>query len=172
MLNALLAGDRRLLEAVTEQVLTLSDDYPTEYAGTGEYYWKACTIASLVEDDPAAAREYLEDYVAVLEREDRDAHSKGFVRMQRGLIDSDPEQVLQGIRRMLEQYEASADELPSRMELMSRPAAAHLLLARARGMDIDVDSEYLPAALNEYGIDGEIDLPRPDYLREELVVGD
>ncbi len=39
-------------------------------------------------------------------------------------------------------------------------------------MNIDVDSEYLPDALDEYGIDGEIDLPQPDYPREELVVGD
>ncbi|WP_408956765.1 Imm49 family immunity protein [Natrinema sp. 74] len=170
--NALLAGDHRLLETVTQQVLTLSDNYPTEYGGTGEYYWKACTIAYLVEDDPEAARDTLEAYVPVVEADDRGKHSEGYIQMQRGLIESDQEQFLHAIHQMLEQYDASVDELPSRMELMSRPIAAHRFLARDRGMDVDIDSTYLPDALDEYGIDGEIELPRPDYLREELVVGE
>lgn len=52
---------------------------------------------------------------------------------------------------------------------MSRTAAAHLLVSRDRGLNIDIASEYLPDALDEYNISEEIELPRSDYLREELV---
>lgn len=172
MINALLAGDHRLIEAITEQVLTLSDDYPNEYAGTGEYYWKACTVASIVEDDLTAAIEYLDAYIAVLDEGEFDTHSEGLVRAHRGLVDADRDRVRQGLQQMLDHHDSALEELPSRMELMSHIVGSHLLLARDRGMDIHVDSEYLPDALEEYGIDGEIDLPRPDYLREELVVGE
>jgi len=57
-------------------------------------------------------------------------------------------------------------------EIVCLPAAAHLLVARSRGMDThasEFDSEYLPATLDEYDIGDPLDLPHLEYVDENLI---
>ncbi|WP_408956764.1 Imm49 family immunity protein [Natrinema sp. 74] len=170
--NALLSGDHHLITAVSEQVLTLDGEYRDNYAETDKQYWKACTIATLADRDDTAAAEYLNIYNGLLDDENLDPHSDALVRSFTGFIEDDREQVSEALRQMVDYHGSIIDELPSRLEPINRVGCALLLLARDRVMAIDIDSRYLPDALDEYGIDGEIELPRPDYLREELVVGE
>jgi hypothetical protein len=166
--SAVLAGDSRLIGELTEQVLNLTDDYPSNYGGTGEYYWKACTVASLLRDDNAAAEDFRQAYFGVLD--DTRPHAIALSETQRGLIRSERKAVETGIQRLVDHHDSVYEEMRPWNQLVNKAGAAHLLIARNRGMDINVDSEYFPPALDEYGIDEQIDLPVPEYLDDDLRV--
>lgn len=172
IISAILSGHPQLIEETAEQVLGLSDDYPSEYAGTGEYYWRACIYAALAVGDDAAARESLEQYRAYVHEEYDSPGYEAVVQIFDGLLDDDATAVRAGLDQRLQRHADSIEDISRWRDLVCHSAAASLFLARYRGMDVTVaefDSEYLPTALDEYDIGDDFALPRPEYADESLI---
>jgi hypothetical protein len=165
--SAVLAGDERLIDALAEQVLTLTNDYETDYRASPQYYYEACATGSLLLGNDQTAMEYRE---ASLEAVDVDSRSDGLTQAQEGIADHDQMRVTTGIQQIIDYHESVYEEMRPWNQLVSRPGASHLLIARDRDLDVRIDSEYLPPGLGEYGIDEQIDLPVPEYLDDELRV--
>jgi hypothetical protein len=170
---AILTGDTRLIDAVSEDILEFSDQYESTYLNEKwEYwtacFWQACTVASLVHEEQTTAREFREKYLALYEEQDHpitpDIHE--------GLLTSDEDQTRTALADRLAQHDAQSGDMYEWEEFVCITTAAHLLLARSRGIDIqavDFDSDYLPDAIDAYELGDEIDLPRPEFVDEDLI---
>jgi hypothetical protein len=165
--DALLSGDSRLIEITANEVLNLSDDYATEYGRSREIYYEACMLASLSKNNNTAVRKYKTAYEDVVE--EPKPHSIALMDTYDGFLADDASAVQTALQEMVDYHAESTDDLSRWLELMSPAVGALFLIARDRGMDITVDSWYLPGGLTTYGLTDQIDLPRPDYLREELL---
>jgi hypothetical protein len=166
--DAILAGDSRLIEVTAGQVLDLSDDYPNEYLGTGETYYKACFVASLATGDMASAATYRDRCRDVVD--DPDEYVTALLRTYDGFLDEDSHAVEANLQELVDIHADAAEDLSRWLQVMSPAAGALFLLAKDRGMEITVDSWYLPDGLRTYGLDEDINRPRPEYLREELII--
>jgi hypothetical protein len=167
--NAILTGDARLIETTAQDVLDLSD-YPYEFLGSGETYYKACVLSALSTGDMTVAeqyRDYCEDAI-----EEMDEYLDALLQTYDGLIEDNSMAVQTGLQAMVDYHADAADDLSRWLQVMSPAVGTLLLLARHCGMNISVDSWYVPDGLWTYGIDEQIDLPRPEYSRDELLVDD
>jgi len=168
---AVLSGDSRLIDALGNDILNLTDDFATEYGGewaNNGMYWRACTISSLFLQEYDAGREYLK-----LHREaDDDKHTKLLARVHEAMLDGEQQATLDALQALVDSHESVFGESLPWIVALSHATAAHLLVARSQGMEIsaaDLDNQYVPPAFDEYDIGDTIDLPTPEYVDERLI---
>lgn len=169
---AVLSGDSRLIDAVTSDLLTLTEDFKADYGGvhgSSGAYWQACALACLYNGSEATARNYLDHY----SRED-DARQTALVKMvHEALLAKDEQEVREALQQMADEHADIFGESRPWKAQLSHATAVHLLVARYRGIDISasaLDSEYVPGGVDQYDIGDNIELPTPKYVDEELLV--
>ncbi|EMA27109.1 MULTISPECIES: Imm49 family immunity protein [Haloarcula] len=99
-----------------------------------------------------------------------DDHWRGTRDVQIGLIERDSGRVTNGIERIVAYHKEHVEDMPRWRELLPLSASVYVLVARDYGLEIDIESEYLPDAIRQYSIDERITLPQPDYLKDHLRV--
>lgn len=163
--TAVISGADQMISLAAETIRTLNEDLPAEFAGTGEQYWKACTVGCLATGALDQAQTYRDRYSSF----EDDKHTSALLQTHDGLITDDPDLVQTGIQRIVDYHETVVDEMHRWDALMSRAAAAHLLIARSHHMKITIESAYLPDALETYEIGDHLTIPMPDYAEDDVL---
>ncbi|MHC3381906.1 Imm49 family immunity protein [Haloarcula sp. H-GB5] len=164
--GAVLAGDERLIATLAAQMHSF--EFIDRYTDPEEFYWCGSFLAALLADEPADAKHARNEFEQVLD--DPGDHWRGTRDVQIGLIERDSDRVTNGIERILKHHREHVEDMPRWRELLSLSASVYVLVARDYGLEIDIESEYLPDAIREYSLDERISLPQPDYLKDLLRV--
>lgn len=143
---AVVAGTDDTLSECAREMLSLDDDYLERYPA--QLFYRAKALAAVVLDDDRQ-REFVEAFEAAV-----DPHfvpdDEAIARVCRGLLDAEESAVVGGVEDLLEHHRDRIDGEPdSKSEVLSLPATALLVLARDRGLDAWVDSEFVPDVLVE-----------------------
>lgn len=155
---AILSGNEPVIEAVTMEVRSFSDDFEDEYwPVNAEEYWRACALGCLFQKDDEEACEYIERYLNFDSRQSKLTES-----VQKSMMDGDKQAIREALRQMAaEHIDIHGDTWPWREEL-SHAAIAHLFVARRRGVEVwaeELNSEYVPSGFDTYDIGDDLELP-------------
>ncbi|MFY4814852.1 Imm49 family immunity protein [Haloarcula sp. AONF1] len=164
--GAVLAGDERLIATLAAQMHSF--EFIDRYTDPEEFYWCGSFLAALLADEPADAKHARDKFEQVLDNPDD--HWRGTRDVQIGLIERDSDRVTNGIERIVAYHKEHVEDMPRWRELLPLSAFVYVLVARDYGLEIDIESEYLPEAIREYSLDERISLPQPDYLKDHLRV--
>ncbi|MFC7046022.1 Imm49 family immunity protein [Halobacteriaceae archaeon GCM10025711] len=152
MFSAILSGDGDLIEDAARTALDADETYTEEFPGTTAWYYFAVGLAGVLIDEPTERERGLSGLRAA--HDSLAAKFKQFFAGRITVLESfaanDAARVEEGLQTMLDDH---ADDAPANTtspdELICVPAMALLVLARRRGLDVDVESEYLPDTLPE-----------------------
>lgn len=157
--TALLSQDRTVIDRVATEAANIPAIYPDAYSETRPWSDFVRTLSAFLRDDPTF-EEHLEDlaeYATVFESSATAAMARqyeGLAGALEGLTADDPEQVAAGITAVLASQETERDSTSTKpRELVCLPAAAIYVLALMHGLDLDVDSPFIPDELDDTYID-------------------
>ncbi|AJF27940.1 hypothetical protein SG26_19435 (plasmid) [Haloarcula sp. CBA1115] len=164
--GAVLSGDERLITTLAAQMHSF--EFIDRHTDPEHYYWIGSFLAALLADEPADAKRAHDKFEEALDNPGE--YLSGTRAVQIGLIEHDSDRVANGIEQMLNYHGEHVEDFPRWRELLPLSAAVYYLVARDYGLEIDIESEYLPDAVGQYSIDERISLPQPDYLKDHLRV--
>lgn len=144
--TALLARNDELTQKVVAEVTKLDSAYKNEYPKTVYCYYHVKALAN-VAIDSASQKEYIDalrESVA-----DEDAHLQQYFGAVAAILDGirigDETRVEDGLITLLDRHaEKREGKRSSLRDHVSRRPLALFLLARKRGLEIDIDSQYIP----------------------------
>jgi len=156
---ALLSGSSECLEEIATGVLDLDEsfrDVLDERGGSVLSYDDAELLAAVSLGEDEIARNAIER-IRSFESDPSydgyysgvpDGHTGPLVDASIGLFDGDAAAVTEAVEKMLDAHEAEVDGEPrGSREIVDHAAAAMIVLARNRGLNVTVESEYVPDAL-------------------------
>lgn len=154
--SAALAGNGELARTLSGEILELPPEMrpPHEFVDESvtfhpdKYYLARCLAGAVLDRVDQADLEELEAI-----NEDKppvDAlYGQAILDFARGLDEDEPALVERGVESMLEHHDRELDEENVVDVLMCPQATALLVLARQRGYDVEIDSEFVPEDLVE-----------------------
>lgn len=166
--GAFLSGDPRVIEALDTDLTALDEQVNLADYGTVPRYLEMDLLFLLYrgDDDAAATRiERLQDEV------DRDLeYTMARHRIHEALVDGDASAVEDTLQAFVDSYRDILEHPDAYWRLLiSHEAATYHLLARHLDLDISVDSDEIPVAVESYELGEEIELPEPEHVDEDLI---
>lgn len=161
ILCAILSDSDECIEETATAILELDDsfrDLLEEEGGSVLSYDESELLAAISQSRDDAARQAIDRIRSFASEPNFDeqhsgvpaGHSGPLADGCEGLLNGDGEVVTEAIKAMLNAHESNIDGDPrGHSEIMDHTAAAVLVLARDRGLDVTVESEYTPDALFE-----------------------
>lgn len=149
--SALLSGDEKLVSEAAKSALEVPDEYVDRFPTTYRYYYlKAFATAILETDDQQYYLDELEKTLGDLDGT-KEAFFEPLWAALSGLTHRDTEAFLTGIEQFLAWHHSQVDfeNKTSAKDLVCRQATALIVLARQKGMDVRVESEYIPECIYE-----------------------
>lgn len=153
---ALLTGDSDLVETAAELALNTPSEYTDEYSSLYHYYYVMALAGAIT--DTGSLKEYLQlldteiDAIDPAYVED-DIHVfyRTWWTTLEGIISREEQRVQAGITDLLAHHDDTApEETTHPKELVCISATALLVLARWHGLEIHIDSEYIPECVYEF----------------------
>lgn len=143
--RALLAGNDELLADAVGETEDLDELYLDEFPDNPTWYHRPRALAAVIDDEDP--RPYLEQLGAVADG----TFAQALLTIYEGLVDRNEQHVRSGIEQIVQYHERIVGSDPSeRLEFINHIATALLVLARTRGLDISVDSEFIPSDYIEF----------------------
>lgn len=143
---ALVADDPELREECASEAVALDDEYLEE--NPAQLFYRAKAVGAVALDDDRQGKFVSEFETAV--DPDFVPEDLAIARACRGILDGDGAEVAAGVEDLLDHHRDRIEGEPdTKSEVVSLPATALVLLARDRGLDVWVDSGFVPAVLRE-----------------------
>ncbi|MBC9987687.1 hypothetical protein E4P24_15110 [Haloferax sp. AS1] len=168
--DALLSADPRVVGAAVDEILELDESSLDDSPDMTTRYYHLTGLAHLLREDTAQARTALASLRDSVEKDDQylgTYFAQAFADALEGFLDHDEQLVQQALDSLTAYHEDVRGGGDGTTELLDHYTSAFLLLVRHRGMNVHIDSEYVPAAV--YDIEwGSVELPEdtPDALRD------
>lgn len=140
---AILSGDEAVRETIAAEAWAIPDAY-VERFGRRWLVARAKALAALVTDESR-----FDEFLDGLEATAHDPFDELLYNAYRGIDDGDAQTVETAVERMLERHDDQVEEPRHWDEIMALGPAAIAVLAREQGLDVSVDSPYLPKVLLE-----------------------
>lgn len=157
--TGVLSGDDETLSRVAETALDLPFEVEVPYDEVDETitfdadkYHLALALAAVAADQPETATDHAEQLRAAnVDNEGvNELHFRASIEFVEGMVDRDADMVEQGIRSMIERHERQYDPQNVSDKIACLEATSFLVLARKRGLDVAVDSEFIPGDYVEW----------------------
>jgi hypothetical protein len=167
--SSILSGHRRLTLAVLADAQRADEVLPSRAHPFGLHrYFRTRALGAIIEENDAKAREWLSQY------SEADSEMVDLlVPIHEAMLDDDDVSTRRALRRMTDDHESLFTGGGSGWRsILSHVTAAHLLVARHRGLDVtaaELDNEYVPTGFDEYEFGDEFDLPTPEFVDEDLI---
>lgn len=153
---ALLSGDDDLVEAAADLTLETPPSFVETYPVYDFYHYYAMALATAIAEtgELESFLQRLDDAVEDLDPEHTEGDVRGHYRSRSsalaGIASRDEAQFDSGISDVLAHHaESSSLDSTQPKELVCIGGAALLVLARRKGMDVHVDSEFVPECVYE-----------------------
>ncbi|MDS0261850.1 hypothetical protein NDI56_20815 [Haloarcula sp. S1CR25-12] len=167
-----LAGDSRLLDALTDDLLEMADRFEADYgvgSGSNRNYWKLSTLAHLCQGNDSKAKMYLDKYVCDNDKQETELLSN----LHESLLENDEAATRESLQQLADAHNDRLSNAHTWKAVFSHATAAHLLVARHREIEIsaaELKGGFVPEAFDKYDIGTDIDLPEPKYVDESLLL--
>ncbi|KAB1190683.1 MULTISPECIES: immunity 49 family protein [Haloferax] len=168
--DALLSADPRVAGAAVDEILALDESYLDDYPDMTTRYYHLTGLAHSLREDTAQARTALASLRDSVEKDDQylgTYFAEAFADALEGFIDHDEQLVQHALDSLTAYHEDVRGGGDATKELFDHYTGAYLLLARHRGMNVRIESEYVPAERHDIEW-GSVELPEdtPDALRD------
>jgi len=141
---ALLANDEQLVQRGIDACRNLPGSYPEEHEPV-ELYWRARAFAEVVVGSDA-----VEEPLTQYESARYDTVDDGWLDVLHGLHEDDTERVTTGLYTLLDEWADDTDpDVTDAETLLDVDIAALYVLARRRGLDVQVDHERFPEQIDD-----------------------
>jgi hypothetical protein len=165
---SVLSGHRSLSEAVLADAQRAAEVLPSRTHPFGlDRYFRTRALGAIIEKNDAEARDWLSQY----SKEDSEMVEL-LVPIHEAILDEDTSATREALHRMADNHETLLGDSRPWRSILSHVTAAHLLVARHRGLDVtaaELDNEYVPTGFDEYEFGDEFDLPTPEFVDEDLI---
>jgi len=149
--SALLAGDEDLLTQATEIAFETEESHYHQFSETHRYYLLNALAATVAETGDQQA--YLDELEATLDDlpDDHDQYFGGLWRALSGIVTDDTKLFSEGVDQFLDWHDNNVnfENKTSPEDLVCKQVVALLVLARRNGMDVHVDSPYIPDCVSD-----------------------
>lgn len=167
--TTILSAHKGLIETAATNIREISADFAQEYtAKSSVAYLQTCVLASYLQNDIDEAKDYLYQYIG----QDETLMTELLTELHETMIDDDEAATTVALQEVATKHDDIFKNARSWKADFSHTAAAHLLAARYRGMNIrvsDFTSDAVPLAFDDYDVGDDIDLPSPEYVDNELI---
>ena len=141
---AILADDAELVQRGIDACRDLPESYPDEHEPV-ELYWRARASAEVVAQSDA-----VEELLRQYESARYDAADDGWLDVLHGLHESDAERVTAGLQTLIDEWAANTNpDVTDAETLLDVDTAVLYVLARRRGLDVQIDHERFPDQVDE-----------------------
>jgi hypothetical protein len=141
---AVLANDERLVQRGIDTCRDLPESYPNEHEPV-ELYWRARAFAEVVAESDA-----VDDLLVKYESARYDTKDDGWLDVLHGLHDDDAERVTVGLHTLLDEWaEETEPDVTDAKTLLDVDTAALYVLARRRGLNVEIDHERFPEQIDD-----------------------
>jgi hypothetical protein len=151
LFSACLSSNTALLEEVATRTRARHDvmvDLVREVEVVESQMIAACVLDDEDVEDLADRLVELADEFDQYHTTVRPGQSRALARTCRGIVREEPDSVAEGAGTLIAAHEEDIDDDPrGHREVVCHPAAALIVLARQRGLNVRVDSEYVPEAV-------------------------
>lgn len=153
---ALLSGDDSRLRDATDSTSKLAKEYVAEHPDALHHYYYVVALAAEIQDT-GDQKTYLDKLDEAIESINPDYVEKklhvlyrAWWRILSGIVSRDEQVFDQGMTELLDYHaEFASSDSTSPKELVCLSGTALVVLARRKGLDVRVDSEYIPACVDE-----------------------
>lgn len=146
---AILSGSDTLQNEVAAEALAMDDAYLTEFPTViHDFYFVRALAAIFLERDDA--REFVAQLLANLDhlRPKLHAYFSALATILAGITSDDADRATEGFEQLLEYHDDDIQGTPKGPDkIVCLPAVALLVLARERGLDIEIEGEYIPESV-------------------------
>lgn len=143
---AILSGSDTLRNEVATEALAMDDAYLTEFPTVvHDFYFVRALAAIVLERDDA--REFVAQLLTNLDhlRPKLHAYFSALATIVTGITSDDAERATEGFEQLLEHHDDDIQGTPKGADkIVCLPAVALLVLARERGLNIEIESKYIP----------------------------
>jgi hypothetical protein len=141
---AVLADDEQLVQRGIDACRTLPESYPEEHEPV-ELYWRARAFAEVVAESGA-----VDDLLAQYDSARYGVVDDGWIDVLHGLHESDAERVTVGLHTLLDEWaEETEPDVTDAETLLDVDTAALYVLARRRGLNVEIDHERFPEQIDD-----------------------
>lgn len=144
--GALLTRNERLVNKAAEHVRELDDSYVHKFPKTAHRYFHVKALAA-VATDAEVQHEYVEEFRKSF-ADKESSHQRYFgaiATILEGIVETDEELVCDGLEILIDHYDEDANDEPEGLsDRVSKRITAFVMLAQQRGIDLDIESRYIP----------------------------
>jgi hypothetical protein len=141
---AILADDEQLVQRGIDACRNLPESYPEEHEPV-ELYWRARAFAEVV-----AESDTVDELLNQYESARYDVVDDGWLDVLHGLHKSDAKRVTTGLQILLDEWAANTDsDVTDAETLLDVNTAALYVLARRRGLNVEIDHERFPEQFDD-----------------------
>jgi hypothetical protein len=141
---ALLANNEQLIQRGIDACRNLPESYPKEHEPV-ELYWRARALAEVVAESDA-----VDDRLAQYDSARYDVVDDGWIDVLHGLHETDAERVTVGLHTLLGEWaEETEPDVTDAETLLDVDTAALYVLARRRGLNVEIDHERFPEQIDD-----------------------
>jgi hypothetical protein len=141
---AILADDEQLVQRGIDACRNLPESYPEEHEPV-ELYWRARAFAEVV-----AESDTVDELLNQYESARYDVVDDGWLDVLHGLHKSDAKRVTTGLQILLDEWAANTDsDVTDAETLLDVNTAALYVLARRRGLNVEIDHERFPEQIDD-----------------------
>lgn len=149
--SALLSGHTEHREMAAEMALEVPEEFVDRFPTTYRYFYMKALAASILETNEAC--QYLNSLEKELANLEGTKHTffEALWLALSGIEQRDDKQFSEGIHQFLNWHDQQVDfeNKTSAKDLVCRQAASLLVLARQKGLEVRIDSEYIPECVYE-----------------------
>lgn len=151
---ATLAGEFGVVREIATEIIELEPEDGADEAVDGvafetdKYYLATCLAGAVLGDVDRQAMQELDSINAKKDTPDS-LYGDGIIEFARGIASEEPEHFQAAIRSVDEYHELTLNGENVVDLIMAKEATALYILARRRGYDVQVDSEFIPDSLVE-----------------------
>lgn len=152
---ALLSGEEPLVKTAADLALETPSEYTEEYSSLYHYYY-VMALASVIADT-GPTQEYLDHLDEEIDainpayvEDDLHVLYRAWWTTLQGIVTQDDQRLRAGITDLLAHHdETTAEDSTKAKDLVCISAVALLVLAHRHGLEVHVDSEYIPDCVDE-----------------------
>lgn len=149
--SALLTGDDERHQNAAKMALDVPEEFVDRFPPTYRYYYLKALAASIL--DTGVQHEYLDSLEETLADLDSTKHTffEALWIALSGIEERDEDKFDTGVKQLLDWHHKQVDfeNKTSANDLVCRQAATLMVLARQKGLDVHVDSEFIPDCVYE-----------------------
>ena len=147
--GVLLTRNQELIDEAAEKVRDLDADYNSQFPEGVHRYFHVKALAA-VATNAEVQQEYVEEFRKSFTDEDP-SHQRYFgaiASVLEGIVQTDEKLVHDGLEVLIDHYDEDANAEPKGLsDRVSKRITALVMLAQQRGMNLDIESRYVPDSI-------------------------